>query len=112
MPTTKTFSYNSIDANGRRTKGTVEAANEAAATHMLRQRGETRRRSGKPDEIAYQESRDERRRTAHPVSERTRDHSRHARSGCGDGQNIHGAKDSKSVQRHTFPLGHTIARQV
>jgi len=41
MPTTKTFSYNSIDANGRRTKGTVEAANEAAATHMLRQRGET-----------------------------------------------------------------------
>jgi type IV pilus assembly protein PilC len=41
MPTTKTFSYNSIDANGRRTKGTVEAPNEAAATHLLRQRGET-----------------------------------------------------------------------
>jgi len=41
MPTTKTFSYNSIDGNGRRTKGTLEAPNEAAATHMLRQRGET-----------------------------------------------------------------------
>jgi type IV pilus assembly protein PilC len=40
MPATKTFHYNSIDATGRKSKGTVEAANEAAATHMLRQRGE------------------------------------------------------------------------
>ncbi|WP_433725373.1 type II secretion system F family protein [Actinoplanes sp. CA-051413] len=41
MPATKTFHYNSIDANGRKSKGTVEAANETAATHALRQRGET-----------------------------------------------------------------------
>jgi type IV pilus assembly protein PilC len=41
MPGTKTFHYNSIDSTGRRTKGTVEAPNEVAATHMLRQRGET-----------------------------------------------------------------------
>jgi type IV pilus assembly protein PilC len=40
MPATKTYHYNSIDAAGRKTKGTVEAANEVAATHMLRQRGE------------------------------------------------------------------------
>src|SRR4051794_14003826 len=40
MPATKTFHYNSIDATGRKSKGTVEAANEATATHMLRQRGE------------------------------------------------------------------------
>ena len=40
MPATKTFHYNSIDASGRKTKGTVEAANETAATHVLRQRGE------------------------------------------------------------------------
>src|SRR3954469_476799 len=40
MPVTKTFHYNSIDANGRKTKGTVEAPNEIAATNMLRQRGE------------------------------------------------------------------------
>src|SRR3954451_18759495 len=40
MPATKTFHYNSIDAQGRKTKGTVEAANETAATHMLRTRGE------------------------------------------------------------------------
>ncbi|BCJ52036.1 type II secretion system protein F [Actinoplanes sp. NBRC 14428] len=40
MAATKTFHYNSIDSTGRKTKGTVEAANEAAATHMLRQRGE------------------------------------------------------------------------
>ncbi|GIE95784.1 type II secretion system F family protein [Paractinoplanes rishiriensis] len=40
MPATKTFHYNSIDATGRKSKGTVEAPNEAAATHMLRQRGE------------------------------------------------------------------------
>ncbi|RSM51807.1 type II secretion system F family protein [Actinoplanes sp. ATCC 53533] len=41
MPATKTFHYNSIDAQGRKTKGTVEAANETAATNALRQRGET-----------------------------------------------------------------------
>jgi type IV pilus assembly protein PilC len=40
MDATKIFHYNSIDANGHKTKGTVEAPNEAAATHMLRQRGE------------------------------------------------------------------------
>jgi type IV pilus assembly protein PilC len=40
MPATKTFHYNSIDSTGRKVKGTVEAANETAATHMLRQRGE------------------------------------------------------------------------
>ncbi|GAA2641511.1 type II secretion system F family protein [Paractinoplanes durhamensis] len=40
MPATRTFHYNSIDATGRKTKGTVEAPNEAAATQMLRQRGE------------------------------------------------------------------------
>ncbi|MCA2215353.1 type II secretion system F family protein [Jidongwangia harbinensis] len=40
MPATKTFHYNSIDATGRKTKGTVEAPNEAAATHLLRARGE------------------------------------------------------------------------
>jgi type IV pilus assembly protein PilC len=41
MPATKTFHYNSIDATGRKTKGTVEAPNEAAASHLLRSRGET-----------------------------------------------------------------------
>jgi type IV pilus assembly protein PilC len=40
MPLTKTFHYSSIDATGRKSKGTVEAPNEAAATQMLRQRGE------------------------------------------------------------------------
>jgi type IV pilus assembly protein PilC len=40
MPATKVFRYSSIDATGHRTKGTVEAPNEAAATNMLRQRGE------------------------------------------------------------------------
>jgi len=40
MAVTKTFHYNSIDATGRKAKGTVEAPNEAAATHTLRQRGE------------------------------------------------------------------------
>src|SRR3954470_9513616 len=40
MPATKTFHYNSIDSAGRKTKGTVEAANETAAIHLLRQRGE------------------------------------------------------------------------
>ena len=41
MPATKTFHYNSIDATGHKSKGTLEAPNEAAATHALRQRGET-----------------------------------------------------------------------
>jgi type IV pilus assembly protein PilC len=40
MPATKTFQYSSIDSAGRKTKGTVEAANETAAGHLLRQRGE------------------------------------------------------------------------
>ena len=40
MATTKTFQYNGIDSTGRRTKGTIEAANETAASHLLRQRGE------------------------------------------------------------------------
>src|SRR5690349_4598051 len=40
MPATKTFQYSSIDSQGRKTKGTVDAANEAAATQLLRQRGE------------------------------------------------------------------------
>ena len=40
MAATKTFNYTGIDASGRRTKGTVEAANEAAASNLLRQRGE------------------------------------------------------------------------
>ena len=40
MPATKTFQYNSIDSTGRKTKGTVEAANESAAMNMLKQRGE------------------------------------------------------------------------
>jgi type IV pilus assembly protein PilC len=40
MPATKTYHYNSIDATGRKTKGTVEAANETAATQMLKSRGE------------------------------------------------------------------------
>jgi type IV pilus assembly protein PilC len=41
MPATKVFRYSSIDAAGHRGKGTVEAPNEAAAGHLLRQRGET-----------------------------------------------------------------------
>ena len=38
--TTKTFQYNSIDATGKRLKGSIEAANEATAAQLLRQRGE------------------------------------------------------------------------
>ncbi|GAA0489298.1 phytochrome sensor protein [Paractinoplanes deccanensis] len=41
MPATKVFRYSSIDAAGHRGRGTVEAPNEAAAQHVLRQRGET-----------------------------------------------------------------------
>jgi type IV pilus assembly protein PilC len=40
MSATKTFTYNAIDATGKKAKGTIEAPSEAAATHMLRQRGE------------------------------------------------------------------------
>ncbi|MEU4214711.1 type II secretion system F family protein [Actinoplanes sp. NPDC026623] len=40
MAATKTFHYSSIDAQGHKTKGTLEAANETAATHILRGRGE------------------------------------------------------------------------
>jgi type IV pilus assembly protein PilC len=40
MPATRTFHYDSIDGTGRKIKGTVDAANEAAATHLLRTRGE------------------------------------------------------------------------
>ncbi|MBB2947898.1 type IV pilus assembly protein PilC [Actinoplanes lutulentus] len=40
MPATKVWNYNTIDAQGKKSKGTIEAPNEAAATHMLRQRGE------------------------------------------------------------------------
>ncbi|GGK86544.1 type II secretion system F family protein [Mangrovihabitans endophyticus] len=40
MPTLKTFQYNTIDADGRKSKGTIEAANEAAASNLLRSRGE------------------------------------------------------------------------
>ena len=40
MTVTKTFHYNSIDATGRKSKGTVEATNESAAMHVLKQRGE------------------------------------------------------------------------
>ena len=41
MPATKTFHYNSIDATGgKRTKGTIEATNEAAAAqHAARSSG-------------------------------------------------------------------------
>ncbi|MEU8814895.1 type II secretion system F family protein [Actinoplanes sp. NPDC048796] len=41
MPVTKVYRYSSVDAAGHRGKGTVEAPNEAAAGHLLRQRGET-----------------------------------------------------------------------
>lgn len=40
MAATKTYHYSSIDAAGKKTKGTIDAANETAATHQLRQRGE------------------------------------------------------------------------
>ncbi|GIF41018.1 type II secretion system F family protein [Actinoplanes xinjiangensis] len=40
MSATKTFTYHAIDASGKKAKGTIEAPTEAAATHMLRQRGE------------------------------------------------------------------------
>lgn len=39
MAAIKTFSYASIDGQGKRDKGTIEAANEVAAAQALRQRG-------------------------------------------------------------------------
>ncbi|MBU2670490.1 type II secretion system F family protein [Actinoplanes bogorensis] len=41
MPATKVYRYSSIDGAGHRAKGTVEAPNETAASHLLKQRGET-----------------------------------------------------------------------
>lgn len=40
MPALRTFHYSSIDPSGKKAKGTIEAVNETAATHLLRQRGE------------------------------------------------------------------------
>jgi type IV pilus assembly protein PilC len=40
MAGTKTYHYSGIDSTGRKTKGTVDAPNETAASHVLRQRGE------------------------------------------------------------------------
>ncbi|GLW30685.1 type II secretion system F family protein [Actinoplanes regularis] len=40
MAANKTFAYNSIDASGKKAKGTIQAPNEAAAGNLLRQRGE------------------------------------------------------------------------
>jgi type IV pilus assembly protein PilC len=39
MAITKTFDYQIVDISGRRTKGTVDASNEAAAAQLLRQQG-------------------------------------------------------------------------
>ncbi len=39
MPATRTFTYQSIDTAGKRAKGKVSAANEAAAAALLRQQG-------------------------------------------------------------------------
>jgi type IV pilus assembly protein PilC len=39
MPATRTFSYEGIDTSGKRTRGTVDASNETAATQSLRQQG-------------------------------------------------------------------------
>jgi type IV pilus assembly protein PilC len=40
MAATKTFDYTAVDAAGKRGKGKIDAANEAAAAQALRQRGE------------------------------------------------------------------------
>src|SRR3954468_11788102 len=37
---TKTFQYDSVDAQGKRIKGRIDAPNEASAAQLLRQRGE------------------------------------------------------------------------
>jgi type IV pilus assembly protein PilC len=39
MPATKTYTYQGLDSGGKRTKGTIEASNETAATQTLRQQG-------------------------------------------------------------------------
>lgn len=39
MTLTKTFDYELVDLAGKRTKGRLDAANEAAAAHLLRQQG-------------------------------------------------------------------------
>ncbi|GAB7038840.1 MULTISPECIES: type II secretion system F family protein [Catenuloplanes] len=39
MAATKTFDYSSVDATGKRSKGKIDASNEASAAQMLRQRG-------------------------------------------------------------------------
>ncbi|GAB7051934.1 type II secretion system F family protein [Catenuloplanes indicus] len=39
MAATKTFDYSSVDATGKRSKGKIDATNEAAAAQLLRQRG-------------------------------------------------------------------------
>ncbi len=39
MPVTKTFDYQTADISGKRTKGRVDASNEAAAAQILRQQG-------------------------------------------------------------------------
>ncbi|MDG6102237.1 type II secretion system F family protein [Dactylosporangium aurantiacum] len=41
MPATKTYDYQSIDHDGKRTKGKIEASNELAAAQLLRQQGLT-----------------------------------------------------------------------
>jgi len=41
MSATKTYDYQSIDHDGKRTKGKVEASNELAAAQLLRQQGQT-----------------------------------------------------------------------
>ncbi len=39
MAATKTYDYSSVDATGKRSKGKIDASNEAAAAQLLRQRG-------------------------------------------------------------------------
>ncbi|GII24534.1 type II secretion system F family protein [Planosporangium mesophilum] len=39
MPSTQTFDYESVDLTGKRSRGKVEAASEAAAVQLLRQQG-------------------------------------------------------------------------
>ncbi|MEN3359427.1 MAG: type pilus assembly protein PilC [Mycobacteriales bacterium] len=39
MPITRTFEYEIVDTAGKRTKGRLEASNELAAAHLLRQQG-------------------------------------------------------------------------
>ncbi|GGM41679.1 type II secretion system F family protein [Dactylosporangium sucinum] len=41
MPATKTFDYQTLDHDGKRVKGQIEAANELAAAQLLRQQGLT-----------------------------------------------------------------------